>query len=471
MLLAAPGGGIDSASFVGLETFHNAGRLSLSDAEAGSAGPVAGDIIDLAGDYVGQGGTLVFDSELGGPGSVSDLLRAAGDVAGRTVVEIIPIQGSGTPDDLGILVVEVGGTSDTDALVLGNTQPLEFGAFVFDLEQGAPNDTADQNWYLRSDGTIGTAGAVYEAVPSIVLDTFGRPPTHDQRVGRNGPPAPAGPKTWARIAGSRLDATPERSDAGLSSETDYSTLQLGLELGRVEVESGVWVLELTGQYGRADTTVSNQTGDATIGASGGGIGATATWYGTAGTYADFQLQVNQVRLDLESDVQGVLAEGVDTGIIVPSVEVGHRIPVSANAVVIPQGQLTGAWHLTNGFTDDQGTAVDFGDSSSVLARIGMAYEFEAPGDPLIAGARAQEPDRFYVIGNVLREFGGETAVEVGGTTLEQEDERVWGELGLGASVATSENGAFYAEGTYRRALGDGSADDAFGVSAGFRLTF
>lgn len=456
--------GLNRAAFTGLETFRNAGRLSLADAEAGGAGPVAGDVIDLDGDYVGQGGTLVFDTELGGPGAISDQLRVAGDVTGRTQIDIVPIDMGGTPDDQGVLLVEVGGTSDPAAFALG--RPVELGAFVFDLEQGAPDDAADQNWYLRSAGRVGTAGAVYEAVPGIVLGTFGRLPTHDQRLGRSGPPAPSGPKTWARIAGTRLDWTPERSNAGLSAEIDHGALQLGIELGRADTDTGTWVFGLTGQYGRVDATVSNAEGQGTIGASGGGIGATATWYGQGGTYADIQLQVNQVTLDLASASQGRLAGGVDTALMATSVELGHRVPVGARAALIPQGQLTAARHLTSGFTDERGTEVGLGDTSSVLARLGLAYEVDAP-----TGAAGSGQDRLYVIGNLLRDFGGDSAVDVGGATLEQSDDRLWGELGLGASVATGRNSALYAEGSYRRAMGAGARDDALALTAGFRLRF
>ena len=299
-----------------------------------------------------------------------------------------------------------------------------------------------------------------------MLDTFGRLPAHDQRVGRSGPPAVSGPKTWARLAGARLDVTPERSDAGLSTEADHTALQVGLSLGRVEAATGTWVLGLTGQYGRLDATVSNAAGSGTVRANGGGLGVTATWYGFSGTYADLQLQVNQVSLDFSSETQGGLADGVGTLLVAPSIEFGHRIPLGTNAALIPQGQLSGAWHLTDGFNDDRGVAVDLGETSATHARLGLTYERDAP-------ARTGGPgrDRFYAIGNLLRTFGGDSAVDVGRTRLEQSDNRVWGEFGLGASVSAGPNGAFYAEASYRRALDRGGDGEAFAVTAGFRMIF
>lgn len=468
MVLASLAGGGDRLSFTGLETFVNAGRLSLSDADGGGAGLVAGDLVSFDGDYVGQGGTLVFDSEIGGPGAATDRLRVAGDVSGTTRVEIIATGRPGVPDAEGLLLIEVGGTSEEGAFALDSARPVEAGAFVLDLARGTPGDAADQNWYLRTSSTFGSGAAIYESAPTLVLDTFGRLPSHDQRMGRGSAERPDGQRSWTRIASRRYDVTPERSTAGARRDTDHTELQLGLELARIEAAAGHWILGVTGQYGRSDATVTNAVGQGSIEARGGGVGATATWYGLGGTYADLQLQVNRISLDLASASQGTLAEGVDATLLTPSIEVGHRLPVGSHGALIPQGQISHSWFRSHRFTDDRGVSVDLGDTSRTTVRLGLAYEVNGPGT---VGGDAAGEDRLYVIGNLLRDFGDGSAVDLGGATLEQEDERLWGEIGIGASFAAGRNAGFYAEGSYRRTLDTGAADDGFAVTAGVRLTF
>ncbi len=111
---------LSGTRFTGLETFANQGGvIRLNDGSAG-------DTFSVDGDFVASGGELRFDVALGDDTSATDRLFVGGDVAlgmgGPTGIRVSNANGAGAETERGILVVDVGGTSDARAFFFWPTK-------------------------------------------------------------------------------------------------------------------------------------------------------------------------------------------------------------------------------------------------------------------------------------------------------------------------------------------------------------
>jgi outer membrane autotransporter protein len=477
--------GIEQGHIVNLETFENAGLITMADAETGGNGPVAGDVLVITGGatagnpaggkFISNGGALHIDTVLNdGATDITDVLvvdqaelKGGGTATGIMVTNA---GGTGTSTDLndngvfdtdeGILVVQAL-ESGSEAGAFALSGPVLAGAWQYVLDQ-----TDGQSWYLHS--LVSSTGAVYETAP-YVLGAFNRLPTLEQRVGQrqwsapnaagsNGQPFTGG---WVRFTGDKLDAT-TTTGRGISSKT--WGLQTGADFAVEPGEAGQWVLGITGQYGKVSSTVTSALGFGTIDAEGFGVGATATWYGNSGTYVDLQGQVNWIDSDISSSVAGSLAKGQSVKAYALSAEVGHRFAISETATLVPQAQLM--WGRIDGgaFTDSQGNAVDLGSDDRTIGRIGLAYEY-APNK-----AAGGNQTKAYVIGNILHDFSGGSSVKVAGATLSTEAaEKTWAEIGVGGSYAIDENKTLYGEAAYRTSFSGSSDNNGLSGTVGLRI--
>ncbi|MEL7211068.1 MAG: autotransporter outer membrane beta-barrel domain-containing protein [Pseudomonadota bacterium] len=190
------GSGANPYSISGALT--NDGEIDVSDGNVG-------DTVSVAGNYNGSG-ALRLDTELGDDGSPTDQLVIAGDASGNTALFVRNAGGAVAVTDRGVKVVDVAGTSTSDAFRLG--APAEGGAFIYNLEF----EGSDQDWYLRSTGEIGTVGVAYESALHV-LGT--RLPTLEQRVGQRiwgqGKEDSELDGAWLRVTGAYSEITPENS--------------------------------------------------------------------------------------------------------------------------------------------------------------------------------------------------------------------------------------------------------------------
>lgn len=125
----------------------NAGRIDLTNGATSAA-----DTFTIAGNYVGNGGSLFLHTQLGGDGSPSDKLAISGGTAsGTTGIGIVNLGGAGaaTLQD-GILVVQAlnGATTASGAFALNSA--VAAGAFEYFLFKGGVSAGTADNWYLRS---------------------------------------------------------------------------------------------------------------------------------------------------------------------------------------------------------------------------------------------------------------------------------------------------------------------------------
>ncbi len=439
----------------------------------------AGDQIAVSGSYTGDGGTIELDAELGDDSSAADTLEVAGDVTGTSSIYVNVVGGTGAETDMGILLVDVSGTSAADAFSLANE--LEAGAFTYGLEYSNPDDSSDQNWYLRSTGTSG-GGAAFESAPGVLL-AFSELSTLEQRVGQRqwwgrdsearGPLQPA-EGAWIRMNASQSHTMAD-STSGAELETTKWLLQAGWDAMLSENDNGRWVLGGFVQAGTISSDLTTETSSAKIDGTGFGLGITGTWYGNSGTYVDLQSLVSLTRADYSSAVAGELANDQDATALAFSAEVGHRMAVSEHTALVPQAQLSYARIWGGEFTDNQGTEVDLGTNDSLIGRLGLAYEYEYSegwlfGDRAAAGPQHQR-EKVYAIANILHDFSDDSSVSVGSADLASSGQDTWGEIGLGGSMTWDENKVVYTEGSYRRAFDQGDDNWGASVEVGFRMSW
>lgn len=143
------GGTLEGNGFVGAT--YNAGTIAPGADGIGT--------LTIAGNYVGDGGTLVLETVLGDDNSRTDRLVITGDASGETTVRVINRDGLGARTTNGIQVVRIDGISPGDAFALAGDYTTEDGqsaviggAFAYTLHHRNTGDTVGGEWYLMSDG-------------------------------------------------------------------------------------------------------------------------------------------------------------------------------------------------------------------------------------------------------------------------------------------------------------------------------
>lgn len=153
--------GIVQAQLLNLVAFNNSGVIDLT------ASGKAGDVLVVSGggtagtygggQYISNGGSLLLDTRLnGGSLGYSDVLVVDDAIlgTGATRIYITPTADSvgGFTSGDGIKLIEVLGTTDSGAFVLG--APVVYGAYEYILSTGLSAGN-EQNWYLRNTSSNG----------------------------------------------------------------------------------------------------------------------------------------------------------------------------------------------------------------------------------------------------------------------------------------------------------------------------
>lgn len=483
--------GTGNTVFDGAQTYTGAtsveaGRLSINGSitsavavhaagTLGGTGTIFGDVTNIgtvapgnsigtltvAGNYVGQGGTLAIEAALGDDSSATDRLVVTGDTSGTTHVKVTNVGGSGALTVQGIQIVDVRGASNGNFNLVGDYlyqgQPAVVGgAYAYRLYKNGLSTPGDGDWYLRSQVIESTAGTppvtpvtsplyapnvpLYE-VYAGVLQRLNQLGTLQQRAGSpdfNADDSSASNDArpgagWVRVHTDHADFSPETSIAGADYAVTTQKLQVGVDGLLHEGNNGVLVAGITAQSGKATSNVQSSTfGEGRIKATGYGIGGTLTWYGAGGFYVDAQAQWNRYRSDIDSYTlarqlaNGNHGSGYDLG-----VEAGQKFALNDEWSLIPQGQLTYSSVRFDGFVDPYGADVSRRDGDSLEARAGLAV------DHLSAWPSESGMNRAHVygIGNLYYDFMGGTKADVSGLTLNSKNAPLWGGLGIGGSLA------------------------------------
>ncbi len=499
LVLAANNNGLaETTTFNNLETFQiNAGgALRMNDGAVGDRTVLTGG--GGAGNFAGNGGGIYVDTLLnagGNPFADSDVLVIGGDSSGSSTL-FVSATGAGalTPGD-GILVVQVDGASN-GAFSLGNA-PLTAGAFIYKLFQNGLADPTNGDWYLRSNflPTIPT----YESYANVLLG-LNTLPTLQQRVGNrfwagegnvviaqgdggpnSAPEAAPSPEEaaasvfieenaiWTRIAGAHGHYEPDVSTAGSQFDASQWRAQAGVDFMLTENGDGKLIGGLTAHYGQASADVAAAAGNGSIDATGAGLGATLTWYGNNGFYADAQASYSWYDSDLASDDFGASVTGNDGSGYALSIETGKRIALNNGWTTTPQAQLVYSKVDFDDFTGPIGELVALQQAESLKGRLGITADREASWQGDGGDLRRSH---VYAIANLHYEFLDGAQVNVAGTSFSQRQDRLWGELGLGGSYNWADDKySLYGEADISTSLANFADSYELSGTAGFRVKF
>ena len=486
---------------------HNAPASIIGDitnfGTLGGSGTIVGDVtssgtvapgnsigtLTIAGNYIGNGGTLAIESVLAGDASPTDRLVVTGNTSGTTSVKVTNLGGGGAQTVEGIKIVDVGGTSAGTFSLLGDyvfqgDQAVVGGAYAYRLYQNGIATPADGDWYLRS-ALIDPSGVaigpqyqpgvpLYEAYPQLLLALNGLS-TLQQRLGDryrtegNKATSAKGPdNVWLRAEGMHASIEPDSSTAVDSYDYDLFKLEGGLDGELYQDQSGRLIGGLTVHYGTISGDIDSFYGNGDIDTTGFGLGATLTWYGDNGFYVDAQSQATWYDTDLKSDlVNGAMESGSNGFGYALSLETGRRFAASGPWSVTPQAQLIYSSVDFDTFNDRFGARVSLDDGDSLIGRLGVALDHEetmqrTDGQTALA--------KVYGIANLYGEFLDGTAVDVSGTGFESRNDPVWAGLTLGGSYTwNDERYSLYGEVAAKSSLKDFGDSYAFSGTAGLRV--
>jgi len=438
-LTVASGGVLNAAGNLALTgNLANSGTVTLQNGAVGDAATVSGN-------FAGVG---ALNMDINTTADTADTLAIAGNSSGATLVTVTNLTPTvATGND--ITLVTVAGTSAaTDFTLAGG--PLTYGAFNYDLKYQGGSFVLGQ--------LLNSTGSTYLA-SSEILSGFNNLPSMEQRI--DGREQRIGHAGWISFHGGTSKAV---LTGGNRTNSDIYGIQVGTDLEFNPGDNGRWVLGVSGQYGKLNSTMIDPAlGTGKIDTTGYGLGLSATWYSNEGTYVDAQGQVNWLSSDLSSSSAGVLVKGHNSTAYALSLEGGHRFIMGSNTALVPQVQLT--WGSIDGgsFTDSVGNSVNLKSNDSTIGRVGMAYEFNRKGDA----------QKFYVIGNILHDFSSKSSVTVAGINMNTDlANPTSASIGFGGTQVFGKM-EIYGEANFRSAVNGSHINDdrGFGGTLGFRMTF
>jgi fibronectin-binding autotransporter adhesin len=455
-ITVATNGTLDLAGFAqNVTSLTNAGTVHF--------GSTPGTTLMVQGNYAGQGGTLNFNTVLGGDNSATDQLIVNGSTSGNSVVHVTNVGGTGAATTQGIKLIDVQGASNGTFSLAGNyvfqgQQAVVGGAYAYRLHQGSTTTPNDGDWYLRSSlldppTTPSTTPPsqtttprplyqpgvpLYEAYAGVLrqintLDSLyeraadrtwsGSTSTTDAMTPGNG--------VWLRVQGAGQTYKPEVSTSGTHYDISTWKAEAGLDAKLGDTACGALVAGASLQFGRYQTNVDSIYGTGRIKTNSYGINSTLTWYGDGGFYVDGQWRWTRFNSDLYSTSAAQVLKNGDKGSgYAVGVEAGQRFRLGDAWSLTPQVQVNYGRAAFNRFNDLYAADVSVQQGRDLIGRIGMAVDYRRTWQ----GARGPIDSHVYAIANLYRNFAGATRVDVSGADLISRNERLWGGLGVGSSL-------------------------------------
>jgi len=348
-------------------------------------------------EFTGNGGTLLFNTQLGDDASLTDKLVIAGDANGQANVRVLNAGGAGAKTDRGIELIDIGGASNAQFDLVGRAVGGQYEYFLV--------KDANGNWYLRSelattpdpclaDPTLPQCKPIIDPIDPIDPITpipILRPETgaylanqfaldqmlrHSYRDRQGGAAAAEGIRGWARVDGtqSKLGAVDDQLDL----RVDRSRLQLGADIGVFDDGRGrVGVMGTAARSSatsRSDVTRFSARGKV----EGGALGVYGNWANDA-MYVDASVQRGQFRNRVQGD--GLAEERYDSDIWQSSLEAGYRFDIGqiGNTALSlqPELQLIYTDAKTDVHTETNGTVVRAAGSSGLSGRAGLRLQGES----------------------------------------------------------------------------------------------
>lgn len=498
-VIAANGTAADPAqvtTFNNLETFSNAGTLTMANDRAG-------DTTVISGTYISAGGQLLLDTVLGDDASATDKLVAGGVAlgGGATAIHVNNTGGLGAlTTGNGIELVHVNGgatASAPGAFVLSNR--VAASAYEYTLHQNGIAGE-DGNWYLRS--TLPEVPPEVPPEPEVpnyrrevpvdmvapaLASRFGLAMlgTCDDRVAASftgsktatcGDVVP-GKAVWGRLFGETGDVgfngrgTSGRVSSfeshGPSYDFNLGGFQTGVDLLSKTTDGGS--RNIAGIYfgaGSIDATVDLAQGGGTAGKTsmnGYSLGGYWTHKNADGWYLDSVLQgtrYDNVRASSRSP-EGQTLKTNGWG-LAASIEAGHSLLLSDDGwTLVPQAQLIYQRISLDGGRRDAFGTIDFKDSDAVYGRLGARLNKDWQG-------KNGQPVSTWAKANLWHGFGAKATTTFANQDgsqavgLETDLGGTWAQLGLGVSGRLSERVSVSASANYNFALDQGRGSSVSG---------
>ena len=459
-----------------------AARLSVTGTLAFGTTTAATDAFTVQGDFAG-GGMVAIDANFSAPENgapTADRLVIEGSATGTTAIainDLTPADGAIPGGDIEVVSVEGGAAAS--AFTLANA--VAHGAHVYGLAH-VPDDTGDgAKFVLRPGSGASDSGAVLRLAPAAIAagiarsaalaarsaarmpgaagSGIGAPATLTERlkelIGQDsagmGADGGGARSLWARFHSDSQSS--DAADGFGESEIDSAGVVFGADLLSGEAAGGMWIAGLTAQYGSVSAEARGAGGVGRQEATGYGLGAAATWFGTGGLYADAAAQFGSFEADYSADSTGVIKNGVGGGTSSAALELGRRFAAGDSMTLAPRGRLGWSSVSSDKFTSEDGVEIDLGTSSVMEASVGVAAEFGLSK----GGVR--------VSGTLSRRLGDPDGVAVGGQTVAQAGPDGWMELGFGGTFDVDADSVLFLDGAYR------AGGDSTGLSLSGGLKF
>ncbi len=141
--------------------------------------------------------------------------------------------------------------------------------------------------------------------------------------------------------------------------------------------------------------------------------------------------------------------------------------LNQNWSITPQAELTYSKVDFDIFNDVFGARISLDRGESLQGRLGVAIEHQ---NSWYNASGLIDRTQVYGIANLYYEFLEGTKVDVSETTFANENERLWGGIGLGGSYNwNSEKYSIYGEGAINTSLADFGDSYAYKGTLGFRV--
>lgn len=311
---------------------------------------------------------------------------------------------------------------------------------------------------------------IYEAYGQTMQALNGLP-TLQQRVGnRSWATTTMGSATgiWGRMEANRYRPDSLVSTSGSDLGVDSWKMQIGVDRTLSERSDGAMLVGgITAHYGNADGNVRSLFGDGSIDTKGYGVGATLTWYGPQGFYADGQAQLSWYDSKLESSIVGPLVDDNDGKGEAFSVEVGKRSPIGGKLSLTPQIQMVYSNVSFDSFTDPFGARVSADKGDSLKTRWGISLDHQNSWD----NGNGTRSSHLYGLVNLTYEWLDGTRTDVSGTAIANANQRLWGEMAVGASLTISQKVTLYGEVGANTSIRDFGDSYSLKGNVGVRMQF
>ncbi|GKX62712.1 hypothetical protein SOASR032_12810 [Pragia fontium] len=387
-----------------IANLSNSGVVIMNDSTTTS-----GANLTITGNYIGDNGSLIFNSLLAGDNSTTDHLLVEGNTSGTTNVSVIRVGGLGADTINGIKLIEVKGSSDGEFVQKGR---IVAGAYEYFLHKNSINNT-DGNWYLRSELPAGP----YQPEKPPAPPEPEKPSKPSKPGVENDPETPPDGTTsnnlqrpesgsymanmaiasqmfnlrlidrhnqtedssmWLRQLGSH---TRFRDDSGqLRNQTNRYVVQGGGELlaSQFSDTDHISFGAMLG-YGAAsthtDSSVIHYSSKGHI--NGYNAGLYATWYQNAKTQNGLYLDswANYSWLHASVDGEGLDGERYKIKGFSASLETGYQLPLwqseAYRVAVTPQAQVIWNGLKADNHTESNGTQIQSDGSNNIQTRLGV----------------------------------------------------------------------------------------------------